>query len=189
MGFLLSRLYRGKPFSLLVLKPQQAKRYTMVEEFFQKILSEYMVQYQMVHEHLAYHKMEFLGNILSVMEMHNGAGGELFWDCVQRMDGVVYFIENIEDKMINRILENVRRIKAANEEASFLLVLVSVSVSEEKHISFKKRVKKLLEKRRYLIVNGSSSFADPKGLSPKERISQGLLWVLESVPRKTSERI
>ncbi|KAI5171703.1 hypothetical protein NEFER03_1008 [Nematocida sp. LUAm3] len=189
MGFILSRLYKGRPFSLLVLKPHQAKRYTMVEEFFQKILSEYTVQYQMIHEHLAYHRMEFLGNVLSVIEMHNEAGGELFWDCVQKMDGVVYFIENIEDKMINRILEIIGRIKTANKEASLLLVLVSISVTEEKHISFKKRIKTILEKRRYLIVDGSSSFIDPLGLSPKERISQGLLWVFESLPRKTYEHI
>lgn len=182
MGFIMSKLYKGHTFSMLVLKPKNAKRYTVVDEFFNYALTEHKILFRYIGEFLTYHKVLWGGRGISVLEMHDEEKGDVFWDCVQDMDGVAYFIESITVSNTEKVLQIVQSIRETHTEAALLLVVVSVNVSEDAYVQFKKQVKSILRNRRYKIVDGGQVYEEPtlNSYAPtKETICQGLSWVIQ----------
>ncbi|OAG31564.1 hypothetical protein NEDG_00039 [Nematocida displodere] len=180
MGFIFSKLYRGNTLSILVLKPWQAKRYSLVDEFFSSVVAGFRVLFKYANEYMVYHKITAAGRTFSVLEMHNHQSSDVFWDCVQNMHGVIYFIESLSSTTIKEVLARIDSIKVANQTAALLLVVISTAQAPEDYILFKKSVKYLLAERRYLIVDGHDQ-KHPHTQAPitKDAICQGLSWILE----------
>lgn len=184
MGFIMSKFYRGQTFSMLVLKPGNAKKHTVVDEFLRHTLSEYKVLFKYVGDSLIYHKVLCNGRGVSVLEMHDGEKGDMFWDCVQGMDGVAYFVESVNMYNTDKILQNICSIKETHALATLLIVVVSVKVPEEAYIQFRAQIKFFLKNRRYKIIDGEHISREPASTSyvpTKETICQGLFWVIQQV--------
>ncbi|KAI5185529.1 hypothetical protein NEHOM01_0888 [Nematocida homosporus] len=177
MGFILSRLYRGPTFAILVLKPFRAKRYTVVDEFLSLVLKGHKVLIRHQSEYLTYHKISFMGRNISVLEMHDEEKADLFWDCIQNMNAVAYFIGCVEEENWEQVLSNIESIKNTHESAPLLLIVVRIGLEESRYVTFKRQIKKVLEERSYKIVDGARQVNEELAPS-KETICQGLSWVL-----------
>lgn len=171
-------MYRGPDMCILVLKPWEAKRYSIVDEFFAPVFSGFRVLFRYASEYLMYHKLSIAGRGVSVLEMHDYGGGDAFWDCVHGMSAVVYFIQCINPASEKNVLGNVRRIKASNASAAILLVFISIKQTRDEHTLFKKQVKSLLEGCRYKIVHGTLFKAEEYEIPTKDTISEGFSWIV-----------
>ncbi|KAI5189759.1 ADP-ribosylation factor related protein 1 [Nematocida sp. AWRm77] len=181
MGFLLSKIYREAPLEMLVLKPSQAKRYTVVEEFFPFLGAECSVLFKYASECFAYTKVVLAGKSVSVLEMHNQESLDFFWDCFQGMHSVVYFVEEIHEKAIPEVLFRLEIIKQTHKHAVILLVVVSVLEPLDVYVSFKRQVKHLLEGNEYKIIDGADHTIAPQQLLTKESICQGFSWMIKQI--------
>ncbi|KAH9386322.1 uncharacterized protein NEMAJ01_1218 [Nematocida major] len=177
MGFILSRLYRGPAFFILILKPGSAKTYAVVDEFFGHFLSRFKVTYRHTSEYFTYNKLSSRGKSLSILEMHDENYSSLFWDCVTGMHSIMYFIDILTRENMLEVIGQLKCIKDANQSASILLIIIKNNVETEEYASFKLGLAKALDGINYKIIESSPVM--PMG-SPMmaDQIFQGVSWAL-----------
>lgn len=180
MGFLVSRLYREQATFILVLKLGFTKKYEIIDEFFKGFLSKFKRVYRYANEYIAYHKITEKNRIITIVEMNDEDHCDLFWDCIPRMNSVVYFIHSLTNSNMLEIIGQVRLVKDSNKDASFLVVIINNTMETGEYAQFIRGIGEVLGEVPYKIVD--KILESPKNsLLTKEDVYQGLNWMLNQV--------
>lgn len=177
MGFLVSKLYQGQAFFVLVLKPGSTKHHSIADEFLSRFLDRFKIIYTHTSEYLRYNKLSEKGRTLSIIEMHDDNHSSLFWDCIPGMHSVMYFVDSLTEDNALSVIAQIKCIKDVNPEASVLLIIIQNRMTLEEYAAFKSRVKQTVNGVNYKIVDEIIAQTE-KAAVQTDDVFLGFSWAL-----------
>ncbi|EIJ87238.1 hypothetical protein NEPAR06_0192 [Nematocida parisii] len=175
MGFIVSRLYKGQSFFILILKAGLAQDTTVVDEFFFPFLSGFKTVYMYKNECISYKKLRAKGRTASIIEMHDTDHLHLFWDCIAGMHYVVYFIHSLSNENALAVIGQIKSVRDVNQGASLLLVIMQNKIEQDEYELFKKSLQKSLEGATYKIIDNTLSTLD-RPSNVIDDLFHGVMW-------------
>ncbi|EHY65398.1 hypothetical protein NEAUS04_0809 [Nematocida ausubeli] len=156
MGFIVSRLYKGQSFFILILRTGLPPDDSTASEFLSSFFSRFKITYTYKNECISYKKLVRKEKSISIIEMHDANHLHLFWDCITGMHSVIYFVHSLSNDNALTVIGQIKCVRDVNQGASLLLVVIQNQMEAEEYMLFKKGLQKSLDGALYRIINSTA---------------------------------